>query len=899
LLLALAIGTPAPARAAVLTFPPDADVYVSAKEPTTNFISDPELRIDVDSERITYLRFVVTGVGARPVEQARLRLEVTNGGNVGGTVYRISNTTWQKQTVTYTTRPAVDGPALHTLGAVSPGTIAEFILDGAIPGDGTYDFAIKTTVTDGVHFRSSRATSGAIPALVLIVADGTPPPPPPAPAPTEILAFEPAADTYVYAAEPNANLSSETVLHTDADSERIIYLRFAVSGLNGRPVLAARLRLEVVNASDNGGTIHSISNTTWQEQTVTFATRPAVNGPALDALGPVAFGEIVELALDGAIPGDGVYNFAIVSTSTDGAQYRSSRATSGHIPRLELTIPVGPEPTVQIAQPAVGSIFFDGDLITFQAQASDTADGNLGAAVQWASNLDGPLGIGSTVVHMLTLGTHTITATVTDSDTFMATDQITVTVTPPPPPNTAPLVAITAPANGQTFAARRAITLSAIATDLEEGVISARLVWRSSRDGALGTGASITTAGLSVGTHTVTASATDSGGLAGTATRTIVVEAAAGAGFQDFSFGSGVDSTANRATGSKPESKLWYNDHIWWATLYNPAGGGGHRIHALDPTTQTWLDTGVLVDARKTSRQDVLWTGQKLYFASRAGSGTDNRLYRFSYNPAGPTYTLDSGFPVAIPSAFTEAMTLAKDSTGKLWVAYTSGKKVFVNRTTGSDTQWGTPVQIPVTGTTVGADDIAAVQTLSGGKIGVFWSNQVTDAFYFAVHPDSAAVTSSWTLEIAASGGTVADDHLNLKRASDGRLFVAVKTGKIGSSDTLVGLLVRSASGSWSSLRQVAQVSVDPTRPSCLLDEQAGRVYVFYSPGKSAIYYKTSSMNTISFPSGKGTPFMEQAGATINNTTTTKQNVDADTGIVVVGSAPEPLAYWHNTIGLP
>jgi hypothetical protein len=110
---------------------------------------------------------------------------------------------------------------------------------------------------------------------------------------------------------------------------------------------------------------------------------------------------------------------------------------------------------------------------------------------------------------------------------------------------------------------------------------------------------------------------------------------------------------------------------------------------------------------------------------------------------------------------------------------------------------------------------------------------------------------------------------------------------------------VRSASGTWSSLHRVAQVSVDPTRPSCLLDEEAGRVYVFYSLGKSAVYYKTSSMSKISFPGGKGTPFMKKSGASINNPTTTKQSVNAGTGLVLVGSTPDTRSYWHNTIGLP
>jgi hypothetical protein len=986
--LAVGIGAPAPARAADLSFPPDADTFVSSKETTTNFGNDVELRVDGDSERITYLRFVVTGVAGRPVTRARLRLSVLDGGPVGGSVYLVTNNTWQEQTVTWATRPAVSASALHTLGALSPGMTAEFNLDAAISDDGTYNLALRTPNSDGVHFRSSRATSGAIPALVVTVSDGpTTPPPNTAPtvtitapsgpatvtsgttigfsatatdvqdgnlgstiawssdlqgalgqgqnvsavlgmghhqvtarvqdsgglqgvasvvvdvvapsAPTEELAFEPAADTWVSEKEPQVNMSTQTELRIDADSVRITYLRFAVTGLGGRPVLGARLLLHSLASSNNGGTVHLITNNTWQEQTVTYATRPAIDGPDLDTVGAIASGAIVEFALDAAVTGDGVYNFAIVTPSSSGAHYRSSRATSGQIPRLVLTVSAGPEPAVEITQPGDNSVFFDGDVITFQGHATDVVDGNLDADIEWSSTIDGDLGTGATIMQALSLGSHEITAFVTDSDGFNSHYVIHVTVSSPPPPNTEPLVAITAPASGQTFMQGQSVGFSGTASDLEQGSLSTSLRWTSSRDGNLGTGATITAGSLTVGTHTVTASVTDAGGLTGTATRMIVIQAASGTvGFEDFSFGSGVDQDANRVTGSKPESKLWHYDGLWWATLYNPAGGGGHRIHALDPTTQTWLNTGVLVDERKTSRQDVLWTGQKLYFASRAGSGTDNRLYRFSYDPAGPAYTLDAGFPVAIPSAFTEAMTIARDSTGKLWVAYTASKKVFVNSTNGNDTQWGTPFQIPVTGSSTGSDDISAIQALQDGKIGVFWSNQSADADYFAVHPDSAAATASWTREVAASGGKVADDHFNVKQASDGRLFVAVKTSKTGSSDTLVGLLVRSTAGAWSSLFQVTTGSFDPTRPTCLLDEQADRVYVFYSPGKSAIYHKSSSMSTISFPSGKGTPFMEGDGD-INNPTTTKQNLDASTGIVVVGSAPDTLTYWHNTIGVP
>src|SRR6185295_18696709 len=115
---------------------------------------------DASPVRIIYLRFAVTGVSGRPVDHARLRLEVSGASPSGGIVHRISNDTWSEATVTYNTRPALDGPALATLGAVTTGAVAEFNLDGAIPGDGVYDLAIDSTNSSAVGFVSAAATSG-------------------------------------------------------------------------------------------------------------------------------------------------------------------------------------------------------------------------------------------------------------------------------------------------------------------------------------------------------------------------------------------------------------------------------------------------------------------------------------------------------------------------------------------------------------------------------------------------------------------------------------------------------------------------------------------------------------------------------------------------------------------
>ena len=59
--------------------------------------------------------------------------------------------------------------------------------------------------------------------------------------------------------------------------------------------------------------------------------------------------------------------------------------------------------------------------------------------------------------------------------------------------------------------------------DAENGDISAQIKWRSDRDGALGTGASIVVATLSPGTHVITAHVTDTAGVAADASITVDV----------------------------------------------------------------------------------------------------------------------------------------------------------------------------------------------------------------------------------------------------------------------------------------------------------------------------------------------------------------------------------------
>jgi hypothetical protein len=387
-------------------------------------------------------------------------------------------------------------------------------------------------------------------------------------------------------------------------------------------------------------------------------------------------------------------------------------------------------------------------------------------------------------------------------------------------------------------------------------------------------------------------------------------------GYVDFGFGSapGSDPTAD-----KPQSKLWWNDGAWWAVMYKQAAGEWH-IYQLSWPDQ-WIDTGTLVDTRPTSRADALWDGTKLYIASLVRFSSTNQalLSRYSYDSASQTYTLDGGFPVIMMTGSAETLAFDKDSTGQLWITYTQGNKVYVNRSTAGDATWGTPFVVPgpTSATTVFSDDISSLvasQDANGSSIGVLWSNHdpahpAPTSMYFTYHKDGDADTTWQPIGAIYTSMCAADDHINIKSLqsdASGTIYAAVKTsfGDSGcgsaSSSPLINLVVRRPDNSW--IVAPFDVQADNhTRPLVLLDTSNRMVYMFATSPTSCgiIYMKSTSMDTLSFSPGKGTPFVSSSTYTcINNVTSTKQTVSAATGLVVLASDESKKFYLHNAIGL-
>ena len=374
---------------------------------------------------------------------------------------------------------------------------------------------------------------------------------------------------------------------------------------------------------------------------------------------------------------------------------------------------------------------------------------------------------------------------------------------------------------------------------------------------------------------------------------------------------------ATEITGEKPESKIWWNDGSWWASMYAPAVSDFH-IFRLDKPTQTWVDTGVAIDDRPKTKADTLWDAAsgKLYVASHifssGGSSTaPSRLYRYSYSAATDTYSLDSGFPVNIISNFSgETLVIDKDSTGQLWATWRQGTEVWVNRTVCSaatcslndDKTWGAAFVPAVNGvnagsTTISSDDISSIVAFGGNKIGLFWTNQAKHSFYFAVHNDSAADTTWDASKQAIGGNGVADDHANLKvhAAANGKIYAVVKTS-LGSGATRIYVLVRDpVSGNWSAYTH-SKGSDNLTRPILMIDETNNMLHVFATEESGGnLYVKKTPLSAISFGTGKGTPVIVDADAfDIENPTSAKHNVTTTTGLVVLASNELTKRYWHH-----
>jgi hypothetical protein len=152
--------------------------------------------------------------------------------------------------------------------------------------------------------------------------------------------------------------------------------------------------------------------------------------------------------------------------------------------------------------------------------------------------------------------------------------------------NTAPTASIASPGNNASFSQGASISFSGSASDAQDGNLTSGLRWTSNIDGAIGSGGSFSRT-LSAGTHTITASVTDGGGMSGTASITVNLVAAPPSGAS-----AGTDSGATLTA-------------------------RGYKTKGLQNADLSWSGLGA-------SQTDVYRDNARVITTANAGSYTDN-----------------------------------------------------------------------------------------------------------------------------------------------------------------------------------------------------------------------------------------------------------------------------------
>ncbi|MBF5041979.1 DNRLRE domain-containing protein [Aggregicoccus sp. 17bor-14] len=144
--------------------------YVLADSPEKDFLRKPELRVDGDPVRESYLAFQVDRQG-RTLTRATLRLFATEGTRLAPELFRVQAGAWTQDSRTWATRPQTELTPLATRRSISgAGAVDYDLTDTLMVAEGPLrlELGLKTDSPDGVDFVSAYSPdTGSWPTLRL------------------------------------------------------------------------------------------------------------------------------------------------------------------------------------------------------------------------------------------------------------------------------------------------------------------------------------------------------------------------------------------------------------------------------------------------------------------------------------------------------------------------------------------------------------------------------------------------------------------------------------------------------------------------------------------------------------------------------------------------------------
>ena len=354
---AVDIGAFESQTASLISLVPSADAYVrDGSFAGTNFGSATQLLVKNAVSgggyvRTAYLKFNLAGLA--PASSAVLQLY---GNEVAGAtepsiavaVYPVASSNWSESSITFANAPVVGSTPLASVNVTGTTEklytfdLTSYIKQQQALGNTTVTIALRGTLfTGGMVTFDSRESATHGPQLVLN--SSTPIPTP--------VNFAASADTYVqngtYAGTNYGTAKQLLVKQAVAPYNRVAYLKFDLTSLTGTSIQNATLRLfgGLQGGSNPSFTVRilAVSNTTWNETTLTQNNAPATGAVLASGAIPDATSRWYTFDLTSYLnqllaTGQRLVSVAIAGTAntTEMAAFNSREATTNG-PQLVVT----------------------------------------------------------------------------------------------------------------------------------------------------------------------------------------------------------------------------------------------------------------------------------------------------------------------------------------------------------------------------------------------------------------------------------------------------------------------------------------------------------------------------------------------------------------------------------
>ena len=358
--------------------------------------------------------------------------------------------------------------------------------------------------------------------------------------------------------------------------------------------------------------------------------------------------------------------------------------------------------------------------------------------------------------------------------------------------------------------------------------------------------------------------------------------------------------------------KVWQGKShkvVWWNSWQNrwdglipydettPIIDGDNWIIKDVDGAQTW--TAHELEDRSSGRCTVFWddAGKLLhvisfhdttseYWEMAYNSGTD--AYSFSVGSAGAGETVTGMDRDA--SGVINTGSIYKYPNGDVWVALlTTEEGLQLNRRTSGS--WNGSVLVLDAG--LGAGAVTLNHFINGGTTYVFVfssedgleTNAEWNAYFIDEDAASPFTAGNWTEDTIASEtefSTEADNHVDSVRDNATEsIYIVVKTGDAATGETLIGVLKRTAAGTYTShevYQKQASAANDRTRPCIALDGENNKLYVAYNKQTSGdldAWYTTADLSDLDTWAGE-TELFSIATRDFGNLKSPQQNFNAD-----------------------